>query len=485
MESYLICRSLDKLHHQFSHQKTPATFPHLSESFWQQHRQLLAFLTALSSSSDSLLTHHRQHQPELLLSTLCDIRRPPGSDFGALLGVALTSFSVALLMLHQQHQPELLLFALRDIRCPPGSNIGALLGVALSSSCASLPLHVRDFRRPPGSNIGALLGVALSSSCASLPKYLDSRLDSHSSSPNSYALSVSTFLSFDFLQQLLSTHLAGWRASQSALSEGAFWRCFRHQQQQWTAAAVVRSRSLLPGVDSPACSYILNANIDCPPNIWSADQQPIRIRTITLLKVLTNNFINYDKIPARPLTDSGHDAGPVIDSMITIQIAILIFKISVVCVRKLNPFSRQRLMVIMINMDFFDNEFFDTNLYHVFRKDRDSVKTRCSRGGGVLIAVRRELRWIAIRLQNEDSLLDQLCVSLAGPTETIFLTVSYIPPSSSFDLYKAHVDNIAHLYQELEDGQYICVLGDFNLSLLMILSIHQWFPVICIFPTKS
>jgi len=76
-------------------------------------------------------------------------------------------------------------------------------------------------------------------------------------------------------------------------------------------------------------------------------------------------------------------------------------------------------------MDFFDNEFFDTNLYHVFRKDRDSIKKRCLRGGGVLIAVRRELRCIAIYLQNEDSLLDQLCVSLAGPTETIFLTVSY------------------------------------------------------------
>jgi len=47
------------------------------------------------------------------------------------------------------------------------------------------------------------------------------------------------------------------------------------------------------------------------------------------------------------------------------------------------------------------------------------------------------------------------------------ITVPYIPPSSSFDLYKAHVDNIAHLYQELEDGQYICVLGDFNLSSLV------------------
>jgi len=87
-------------------------FPHLSESFSQQHRQLLAFLTALSSSSDSL-------------------GFPPGSDFGALLVVALTSLSIALLMLHQQHQPELLLFALRDIRCPPGSNIGTFGWMAL------------------------------------------------------------------------------------------------------------------------------------------------------------------------------------------------------------------------------------------------------------------------------------------------------------------------------------------------------------------
>jgi len=29
------------------------------------------------------------------------------------------------------------------------------------------------------------------------------------------------------------------------------------------------------------------------------------------------------------------------------------------------------------------------------------------------------------------------------------------------------VDNIAHLYQELEDGLYICVSGDFSLSSLV------------------
>jgi len=56
---------------------------------------------------------------------------------------------------------------------------------------------------------------------------------------------------------------------------------------------------------------------------------------------------------------------------------------------------------------------------------------------------------------------------LCSTNSVYLLTVSYIPPSSSFDLYKAHVDNIAHLYQELKDGQYICVLGDFNLSSLV------------------
>jgi len=106
-------------------------FPHFSEAFSQQHRQLLAFLTALSSSSVSLLTHHQQHQPELLLSTVCDIRRPPGFNIGALLGVALSSSCASLPLHHQQHLLELLLSALRDIRRPPGSTIGVLLGVAL------------------------------------------------------------------------------------------------------------------------------------------------------------------------------------------------------------------------------------------------------------------------------------------------------------------------------------------------------------------
>ncbi|KAH8236157.1 hypothetical protein KR032_010717, partial [Drosophila birchii] len=56
-------------------------------------------------------------------------------------------------------------------------------------------------------------------------------------------------------------------------------------------------------------------------------------------------------------------------------------------------------------IDIFDNEFFDPNLYQVFRKDRDAVK--------------RSLRCASVRLCNEDSILDQLCVSLIGADDTI------------------------------------------------------------------
>jgi len=107
----------------------------------------------------------------------------PGSNIGALHGVALTSSSVALLTFHQQHQPELLLSALRDIR------------------------------RPPGPNIGALLGVALSLSSFSLPKYLE-HLDSYLSSPNRYALDA-----FDVrLSKTTFLDTFGWMANLSECS---------------------------------------------------------------------------------------------------------------------------------------------------------------------------------------------------------------------------------------------------------------------------
>lgn len=137
----------------------------------------------------------------------------------------------------------------------------------------------------------------------------------------------------------------------------------------------------------------------------------------------------------------------------------------------IHRFSTEELYDVIVivetwlNADFYEGEFFDLNLYDVFRKDRDSAKTGCLRGGGVLIAVRRKFRAFSVKLNSDDSLLDQLCVCIKGSKAygSLYLITSYIPPNSNFDLYKAHVDNIASLVVDNLNDDHLCVLGDFNL----------------------
>jgi len=77
-----------------------------------------------------------------------------------------------------------------------------------------------------------------------------------------------------------------------------------------------------------------------------------------------------------------------------------------------------------LNINFYSNEFSDSNLCHVFRKDRDSRKTHCARGGGVIVAVRCNLCCLSIGLLIEDTLLDQVAVSIIGESETLQIVVS-------------------------------------------------------------
>ncbi|KAH8326779.1 hypothetical protein KR074_011503, partial [Drosophila pseudoananassae] len=50
------------------------------------------------------------------------------------------------------------------------------------------------------------------------------------------------------------------------------------------------------------------------------------------------------------------------------------------------------LVETWLNDKFSSSEFFEPNLYHVFRKDRDAFSTQRGRGGGVIIAIRRSLQ---------------------------------------------------------------------------------------------
>jgi len=110
----------------------------------------------------------------------------------------------------------------------------------------------------------------------SLSKYLEHLLDSYSSLPNRYALyrfdvrlSKTTFLdTFGWMASLSECSLEMLSPSTTTMDCGS---CS-------TFSLIIIRRGFTCGQLYFEC---------CPPNIWSDDHQPIRVRTTTLLKFLT------------------------------------------------------------------------------------------------------------------------------------------------------------------------------------------------------
>jgi len=85
------------------------------------------------------------------------------------------------------------------------------------------------------------------------------------------------------------------------------------------------------------------------------------------------------------------------------------------------------------------------------------------RGGGFIVAVSRTFCCTVIRLLNDDSLLDQLALTVSGSSGKISIVASYVPPGNDSGLFQAHLDNIFNIHARLE-GSDGSVAGDFNLS---------------------
>lgn len=110
-------------------------------------------------------------------------------------------------------------------------------------------------------------------------------------------------------------------------------------------------------------------------------------------------------------------------------------------------------------------EYFDS-YYTVYRRDRYSDPSIINKGGGVLIAVKANYNSELYNLHY--NFVEQLCIKLTFLNNTcIYIVISYIPPNSSFETYKHHLDNIQKIIDNLDINQYIFVLGDFNLNNLM------------------
>jgi len=120
-----------------------------------------------------------------------------------------------------------------------------------------------------------------------------------------------------------------------------------------------------------------------------------------------------------------------------------------------------KLVETWLNSNFSSNEFFDPKLFQVFRKGRDFGRMQCERGGGVIVVSRKSCCTV-MRLLNDDSLLDQLAVTVSGSSGKISVVASYVPPGGDSGLYPAYLDNISNIHAVWRT--LICVAGDFNLS---------------------
>jgi len=92
-----------------------------------------------------------------------------------------------------------------------------------------------------------------------------------------------------------------------------------------------------------------------------------------------------------------------------------------------------------------------------YRLDRPS-----RRGAEVLTAVNSELTFEVIT-SDEVNDIEFLCIKLSLPGISIYITCSYIPPSSEFPIYANHLSVIQLISSKVSDRDELKVLGDFNI----------------------
>lgn len=110
-----------------------------------------------------------------------------------------------------------------------------------------------------------------------------------------------------------------------------------------------------------------------------------------------------------------------------------------------------------------DGEFID-NRYNVFRCDRDRLATNKSDGGGVLIAIRRDLKPVSLPINHCYSVIEHIIVSIPSfaPAKKHYISAVYIPPQTPNDIYLDHF-TLLQDYVNDHSTESFFILGDYNL----------------------
>lgn len=117
-----------------------------------------------------------------------------------------------------------------------------------------------------------------------------------------------------------------------------------------------------------------------------------------------------------------------------------------------------------LNSSIADGEFIDSR-YVVYRRDRQSSKSSKSEGGGVMIAVSRDI--VSARVHNWETDLEDLWVTLkiknGNSTTSFAICAVYLPPPAKLETQQQFLNNADLVLSHVDNA---IVLGDFNLNFI-------------------
>ncbi|CAD6227956.1 GSCOCG00012025001-RA-CDS, partial [Cotesia congregata] len=114
-----------------------------------------------------------------------------------------------------------------------------------------------------------------------------------------------------------------------------------------------------------------------------------------------------------------------------------------------------------LNSSIPDGEVID-NIYSLFRKDRDKNTSERKRGGGVLIAVKKNIT--AELIETDSDHIEQIFVKVKCKEGDVIIGCVYLPPLSPLDIYNSHTNTISYLHEKYNKCKLI-IIGDYNFNL--------------------
>jgi hypothetical protein len=98
--------------------------------------------------------------------------------------------------------------------------------------------------------------------------------------------------------------------------------------------------------------------------------------------------------------------------------------------------------------------------YHIYRLDRNHITNLCTRGGGVLIAVKST--YLTVLIPTNINPVEQVFIHITDPSINLIVGAVYIPPNSHPQLYESHTNTVDYIVSKYTTSKFL-FCGDYNI----------------------